>query len=90
MTKKENANTKEKSKKKEKLLSPKLDVVFQVLFGEKGSENITKNFLRLARARAPGTVVFGAVVSGTVVSCVVGLGSLFCFVCFKNRVEILY
>ena len=43
--------------------------------------NITKNFLRLARARAPGTVVFGAVVSGTVVSCVVGLGRvMFCFV----------
>lgn len=28
-----------------KLLSPKLDVVFQVLFGEVGSEDITKSFL---------------------------------------------
>ena len=45
MAKKKNTNAKENSKKKEKLLSPKLDVVFQVLFGEKGSENITKNFL---------------------------------------------
>ena len=45
MANKENANAKENSKKKEKLLSPKLDVVFQVLFGERGSENITKNFL---------------------------------------------
>ena len=26
-------------------LSPKLDVVFQILFGEVGSENITKDFL---------------------------------------------
>ena len=28
-----------------KTLSPKLDVVFQALFGEVGSERITKNFL---------------------------------------------
>ena len=28
-----------------KILSPKLDVVFQILFGEVGSENITKDFL---------------------------------------------
>ena len=28
-----------------KLLSPKLDVVFQALFGEVGSEAITKRFL---------------------------------------------
>ena len=27
------------------ILSPKLDVVFQILFGEIGSENITKDFL---------------------------------------------
>ena len=31
--------------KKVKLLSPKLDVVFQALFGEEGSERITKDFL---------------------------------------------
>ena len=38
---------KEKTKKEErrKLLSPKLDVIFQVLFGEVGSERITKKFL---------------------------------------------
>ena len=28
-----------------KILSPKLDVVFQALFGEAGSESITKSFL---------------------------------------------
>ena len=33
------------SKTKVKLLSPKLDVVFQALFGEVGSERITKKFL---------------------------------------------
>ena len=33
------------AKEKRKLLSPKLDVVFQVLFGEVGSERITKKFL---------------------------------------------
>ena len=33
------------SKAKAKLLSPKLDVVFQALFGEVGSERITKKFL---------------------------------------------
>ena len=37
-----NSETKEKAK----LLSPKKDVVFQVLFGEVGSENITRNFLQ--------------------------------------------
>lgn len=31
--------------KSNKILSPKLDVVFQILFGEVGSENITKDFL---------------------------------------------
>ena len=35
----------EKEKKKNKLLSPKMDIVFQVLFGEVGSEEITKEFL---------------------------------------------
>ena len=33
------------TKEKRKLLSPKLDVVFQALFGEVGSERITKKFL---------------------------------------------
>ena len=28
-----------------RLLNPKLDVVFQALFGEEGSEGITKSFL---------------------------------------------
>ena len=28
-----------------KLLSPKLDIIFQALFGEIGSERITKKFL---------------------------------------------
>ena len=37
-------NTKEENEEK-KLLSPKLDVVFQALFGEIGSERITKEFL---------------------------------------------
>ena len=37
-------NTKERTQKT-KLLSPKLDVVFQTLFGEEGSERITKEFL---------------------------------------------
>lgn len=35
----------EKEKKKNKLLSPKMDIVFQVLFEEAGSEEITKEFL---------------------------------------------
>lgn len=35
----------ERTKEKNKLLSPKLDVVFQILFGEVGSENITKDLL---------------------------------------------
>ena len=35
----------ESTNKRKKLLSPKQDIVFQVLFGEKGSENITKEFL---------------------------------------------
>lgn len=34
-----------KDRKEKKLLSPKIDVVFQVLFGEVGSEEITKDFL---------------------------------------------
>ena len=34
--------------KEKKLLSPKMDVVFQVLFGEVGSEEITKDFLKAA------------------------------------------
>ncbi len=37
-------NTKDESNKR-KLLSPKLDVVFQALFGEVGNERITKEFL---------------------------------------------
>ena len=37
-------NTKE-GKEEKKLLSPKLDVVFQALFGEVGNERITKEFL---------------------------------------------
>ena len=41
MKQKENKPTKEKTK----LLSPKLDIVFQTLFGEVGSERITKKFL---------------------------------------------
>ena len=41
MSQNENVPTKEKRK----LLSPKLDVVFQALFGEVGSERITKKFL---------------------------------------------
>ena len=46
MTEFKNTNTNEKkNKKKRKLLSPKMDLVFQVLFGEVGNENITKNFL---------------------------------------------
>lgn len=32
-------------KNKPKLLSPKIDVIFQILFGEVGSERITKKFL---------------------------------------------
>ena len=32
-------------KKENKILSPKLDVVFQALFGEVGSEGITKKFI---------------------------------------------
>ena len=35
----------ERTKEKNKLLSPKLDVVFQILFSEVGSENITKDLL---------------------------------------------
>ena len=38
-------NQKEEAKGKRKLLSPKLDVIFQALFGEVGSERITKKFL---------------------------------------------
>ena len=35
----------EKRKKPIKWLSPKIDVIFQILFGEVGSEHITKKFL---------------------------------------------
>ncbi len=35
----------EKTSQKKKILSPKLDVIFQALFGEVGSERITKKFL---------------------------------------------
>lgn len=35
----------ESTKERSKLLSPKLDIVFQALFGEVGSEKITKRFL---------------------------------------------
>ena len=42
----EKQTTKGKEEKKEvKLLSPKLDVIFQALFGEEGAERITKGFL---------------------------------------------
>ena len=41
----------EKKKEKNKILSPKMDVVFQVLFGENGSEEITKNFLEAVLKR---------------------------------------
>ena len=34
-----------KTNEKSKILSPKLDVVFQILFGEVGSEKITKDLL---------------------------------------------
>ena len=37
----ENKNTSKKSK----ILSPKLDVIFQILFGEIGSEKITQDLL---------------------------------------------
>ena len=41
-----NSNYNENSVTKEKnILSPKLDVIFQILFGEVGSEKITKDFL---------------------------------------------
>ena len=36
---------KSNEEKKFKLLSPKIDVVFQALFGEVGNERITKKFL---------------------------------------------
>ena len=35
----------EKKEGEKKLLSPKIDVIFQILFGEVGSEKITKSFL---------------------------------------------
>ena len=35
----------EKEENKPKLLSPKVDIIFQILFGEVGSERITKKFL---------------------------------------------
>ena len=42
---KENKNIQNEGKTKKKLLSPTLDIVFQALFGEVGSEKITKKFL---------------------------------------------
>ena len=39
------------SKRKNKILSPKMDIVFQVLFGEVGSEEITKSFLETVLGR---------------------------------------
>lgn len=42
---KETEELKENTKERSKLLSPKLDIVFQALFGEVGSEKITKRFL---------------------------------------------
>ena len=42
---KENKNIQNEKETKKKLLSPKLDIVFQALFGEVGSEKITKKFL---------------------------------------------
>ena len=36
---------KSKEIKKEEILSPMIDVVFQMLFGEVGSEKITQDFL---------------------------------------------
>ncbi len=41
----ENETDNVNSNEEPKQLSPKLDVVFQALFGEKGSEKITKDFL---------------------------------------------
>ena len=38
-------STQDMGKKENKILSPKLDVVFQALFGEVGSEGITKKFI---------------------------------------------
>lgn len=48
MSQKNNLNPNKSKKwgtKERNILSPKLDVVFQILFGEVGSENITKDFL---------------------------------------------
>lgn len=39
------------SKRKNKILSPKMDIVFQVLFGEVGSEEITKVFRNSIRKK---------------------------------------
>ena len=39
------------SKRKNKILSPKMDIIFQVLFGEVGSEEITKSFLETVLGR---------------------------------------
>lgn len=40
------------NKQKNNLLSPKLDVVFQALFGEVGNEEITKRFLEVILNRS--------------------------------------
>lgn len=45
MTKNNNTISEELELSERRLLSPKMDFVFQVLFGEVGSEEITKQFL---------------------------------------------
>jgi predicted transposase/invertase (TIGR01784 family) len=45
MSNSENNSQRSNEEKKFKLLSPKIDVVFQALFGEVGNERITKKFL---------------------------------------------
>lgn len=42
----ENLNSNQNLDSKRKMLSPKLDIVFQALFGEVGSEKITRRFLQ--------------------------------------------
>ena len=43
-------------KKENKLLSPKLDAIFQVIFGEVGSERITKEFIETILGREVGEI----------------------------------
>ena len=45
------AKNQENSKEKTELMSPKMDVVFQALFGEVGNERITKKFLEAVLER---------------------------------------